>query len=92
MEGGGRAFVAATKQVTKPGKYLQNVLFSASQVRGPDDIIRWEASEAYQVFQKLDCSIQLQYFRYQEYLGFIIAIGDAIKGRKLTDEVCKSVM
>ena len=50
MEGGGRAFVAATKQVTKPGKYLQNVLFSASQVRGPEDIIRWEASEAYQVF------------------------------------------
>ena len=50
MEGGGRAFLAATKQVTKPGKYLQNVLFSASQVRGPEDIIRWEASEAYQVF------------------------------------------
>jgi len=53
MEGGGRAFVAATKQVRDPG-----------------DIIRWEASEA-----------------YQEYLGFIIAIGDAVKGRKLTEEV-----
>ena len=23
----------------------------------------------------------------KEYLGFIIAIGDAVKGRKLTDEV-----
>ena len=34
----------------------------------------------------------MQSFRYQEYLGFIIAIGDAVKGRKLTEEVCSSVM
>jgi len=43
---------------------------ATKQVRSPEDIVRWEASEA-----------------YQEYLGFIIAIGDAVKGRKLTDEV-----
>ena len=93
MEGSGRAFVAATKQVTKPGNYLQNVfIFSTSQVRDPGDIVRWEASEAYQVFLTTDCYIQLQSFRYKEYLGFIIAIGDAVKGRKLTEEVCSSVM
>ena len=92
MEGGGRAFVAATKQVTMPGNYLQYVLFFASQVRDPGDIIRWEASEAYQVCLTSYCYIQLQSLRYQEYLGFIIAIGDAVKGRKLTEEVCSSVM
>lgn len=62
MEGGGRAFVAATKQVTRPGNYLQYVLFFASQVRDPGDIIRWEASEAYQVFLTSYCCIQLQSF------------------------------
>ena len=61
-------------------------------MRDPGDIIRWEASEAYQVFLTSYCYIQLQSFRYQEYLGFIIAIGDAVKGRKLTEEVCSSVM
>ena len=64
--------------------------FSASQVRDPGDIIRWEASEAYQVFLTSYCFIQLQSFRYQEYLGFIIAIGDAVKGKKLTEEVFSS--
>jgi len=43
---------------------------ASKQVRCPEDIVKWEASEA-----------------YQEYLGFIIAIGDAVKGKKLTDEV-----
>ena len=56
-------------------------------MRDPGDIVRWEASEAYQVFLTTDCYIQLQSFRYKEYLGFIIAIGNAVKGRKLTDEV-----
>ena len=91
MEGGARAFVASIKQVIKPGNYLQYVP-SASQVRDPGDIIRWEASEAYQVCLTSYCYIQLQSLRYQEYLGFIIAIGDAVKGRKLTEEVCSSVM
>ena len=31
--------------------------------------------------------INLNIFCVKEYLGFIIAIGDAVKGRKLTDEV-----
>ena len=91
MEGGARAFVASIKQVIKPGNHLQYVP-SASQVRDPGDIIRWEASEAYQVCLTSYCYIQLQSLRYQEYLGFIIAIGDAVKGRKLTEEVCSSVM
>ena len=69
----------------------------AFQVRSPEDIVRWEASEAYQVANSLSrdwlteqLSIAHYVFVYnfkQEYLGFVIAIGDAVKGKKLTDEV-----
>ena len=58
-------------------------------MRSPEDIVRWEASEAYQVADSLS-SIAHYVFVYnfkQEYLGFVIAIGDAVKGKKLTDEV-----
>ena len=62
----------------------------ALQVRSPEDIVRWEASEAYQVdgcwTNNLSWWLNLNNF-VKEYLGFIIAIGDAVKGRKLTDEV-----
>ena len=47
----------------------KNYIIPTKQIKSPDDMPKWEKSEA-----------------YQEYLGFIQMIGDAICGKKVRDE------
>ena len=81
-----------------PNTLTQSFKTPTKCVKNRQDIAMWEKSEAYQVnnIKIAECNFELRttpslhsLLRYflitQEYLGFIFAIGDAIKGKKIRD-------
>ncbi len=69
------------------------------EIFNPDDMSKWLKSEAYQVYRfSAHNSNQLNWFELsiQEYLGFILAVNEAVQGKKassiqLNDKIVKVV-
>ena len=69
------------------------------EIFNPDDMSKWLKSEAYQVYRfSAHNSNQVNWFELsiQEYLGFILAVNEAVQGKKassiqLNDKIGKVV-